>query len=245
MQELPVLVVMAKAPVCGAVKTRLARGIGAVSAVALTRTLTAALLRETAKEPRFRTVLAIAPPQALHARFLAWQANIRGPVIPAKRSASRDRKKPKPAFATIPDNACGVSGMTPRRIAQSRGGLGERMQRIFDACGRGPLIIVGTDIPFIESGMIAEAFRLLRGSDAVFGPAEDGGYWLVGLRCRPKLLRPFAGVRWSSPHALADTLENLSAHRAAFARTLFDIDTEADYRRYRRGTSPEPAANAP
>ncbi len=119
------------------------------------------------------------------------------------------------------------------RVCQGRGGLGQRMQRIFDRCGQGPLIIVGTDIPFVSSGMIAEAFRRLRSSDAVFGRAEDGGYWLVGLRRRPKRLAPFDNVRWSSRHALADTLNNLAGHRIALAVTLFDIDTEADYRRYR------------
>jgi rSAM/selenodomain-associated transferase 1 len=202
MRALPVLVVMAKAPVCGAVKTRLAQDIGAVRATALARASTSALLRETARDPRFDTLLAVSPPQARHRRFLAW-------------------------------NGLEKAGM-PKRIAQCSGGLGARMQDIFDRCGRGPLIIVGTDIPFVRSGMIAEAFRLLRGADAVFGPAEDGGYWLVGLRRRPKLLRPFSGVRWSSQHALADTLENLSAYRIVFAKTMFDIDGEADYRRYRR-----------
>ena len=108
------------------------------------------------------------------------------------------------------------------------------MQRIFDCCGRGPLIIVGTDIPFITREIIAEAFCQLRRADAVFGCAEDGGYWLVGLRRRPKRLAPFENVRWSSPHALADTLKNFHSHRIAFAATLFDIDTEADYYRYLR-----------
>ena len=109
------------------------------------------------------------------------------------------------------------------------------MQRIFDQCSRGPLIIVGNDIPFITREIIAKAFRELRRADAVFGRAEDGGYWLVGLRRRPKRLAPFENVRWSSRFALADTLRNLRAHRIAFAETLFDIDTEADYRRYLRG----------
>jgi rSAM/selenodomain-associated transferase 1 len=197
MREPPLLAIMTKAPVCGAVKTRLSRDIGAVAAAALQRTLTAALLREAARDPRFRTALAVSPDAGIHAA--CW------------------------------DGA--------PRFGQGRGGLGQRMQRIFDRCGRGPLIIVGADIPFITRDIIAEAFWLLRGADAVFGPAEDGGYWLVGLRRRPKILSPFNKVRWSSPHALADTLNNLRGHRVAFARTLFDIDTAADYRRYVRARS--------
>lgn len=197
MHKPPVFIIMTKAPVCGGVKTRLAKEIGAVAATALTRVLAASLLREIARDPRFRTVLAIAPDRALKAPFAAWSA--------AKAE----------------------------RVAQGRGGLGERMQRIFDRCGQGPLIIVGTDIPFITREMIAAAFRKLRGADAVFGRAEDGGYWLVGLSRRTRRLAPFENVRWSSPHALADTVKNLGGRRIAFAATLFDIDAEADFRRYR------------
>ncbi len=120
------------------------------------------------------------------------------------------------------------------RMPQGRGDLGQRMQRIFDSLGQGPLIIIGTDIPFVTREMIADAFRRLSRVDAVFGRAEDGGYWLVGLRRRPKLIEPFQNVRWSSPHALADSLKNLQSYRVAFAATLFDIDTESDYRRYLR-----------
>jgi len=49
------------------------------------------------------------------------------------------------------------------------------------------------------------------------------------LKRTPKLLAPFAGVRWSSPHALADTLANLKGKRVAFAATLRDVDNENDY----------------
>jgi len=201
MHEPPVLAVMTKAPVCGAVNTRLASEIGPVAATALARTLTASLLREAARDPRFRTVLAISPDEAVFARFAERPG---GPATDVER----------------------------RLFPQGRGDLGQRMQRIFDRCGRGPLVIVGTDIPFITREIIAKAFRKLRRADAVFGRAEDGGYWLVGLRRIPRRLAPFENVRWSSPHALADTLRNLRAHRIAFTETLFDIDTEADYRRY-------------
>ena len=90
----------------------------------------------------------------------------------------------------------------------------------FRFCRRAPSIIVGSDIPAIEAEHIAQAFRLLGRNDAVFGPAADGGYWLIGLKRMPKALAPFAGVRWSSPHALADTLANLKGKRVAFAATL-------------------------
>jgi rSAM/selenodomain-associated transferase 1 len=115
--------------------------------------------------------------------------------------------------------------------AQGPGDLGQRMQRLLQARPPGPLIIIGTDIPGICASHIALAFRLLGSRDAVFGPAIDGGYWLVGLRRRPRLLQPFQQVRWSGPHALKDTLGNLSGHMIGFVPTLADIDSAKDYRR--------------
>jgi uncharacterized protein len=118
-------------------------------------------------------------------------------------------------------------------LPQGGGDLGARMQRLFRRLPPGPAIIVGSDIPAIKPSDIARAFRLLGNGDAVVGRAADGGYWLVGLRRSPRLLSPFANVRWSGPHALADTLRNLDGHRVAFAATLSDVDNAEDYRRLR------------
>jgi uncharacterized protein len=117
------------------------------------------------------------------------------------------------------------------RMPQGGGDLGRRMQRLFQRLPPGPAIIVGSDIPAIGATEIECAFRLLGGAVAVLGPAPDGGYWLVGLRRSPRLLAPFARVRWSSPHALADTLGNLGGLRVALAGTLSDVDNEESYRR--------------
>jgi hypothetical protein len=119
------------------------------------------------------------------------------------------------------------------RLAQGDGNLGRRMQRLFTRLAPGPAVIVGSDIPELSPDQVAKAFRLLRGADAVFGRAPDGGYWLVGLRRTPRVLKPFAHVRWSSPHALADTLANLKGKRVAFVATLADVDTKQDWQRER------------
>jgi rSAM/selenodomain-associated transferase 1 len=119
------------------------------------------------------------------------------------------------------------------RLPQGNGDLGMRMQRLFRRLPPGPAIIVGSDIPAISPSDVAKAFKLLGNGDAVFGRAQDGGYWLVGLRRAPRLLAPFANVRWSGPQALADTLRNLERKRVAFASMLGDVDTEEDYRRLR------------
>jgi uncharacterized protein len=117
------------------------------------------------------------------------------------------------------------------RVKQGNGDLGQRMRRLFAVLPPGPAIIVGSDIPAIEPEHIAQAFRLLGRNDAVFGPAPDGGYWLIGFKRTPKALAPFAGVRWSSPHALADTLANLKSGRVAFAAMLSDVDSKDNYRK--------------
>ena len=136
-------------------------------------------------------------------------------------------------LAVAPDTAVRASAWPARlpRRAQRGGGLGQRMQRIMGWSGGGPMVIVGTDIPAIRTGDIAAAFRALGAADAALGPAEDGGYWLVGLRRSPRTLRPFADVRWSSEHALADTVRNLGGRRVAMVECHSDVDCAADLAR--------------
>jgi uncharacterized protein len=124
----------------------------------------------------------------------------------------------------------------PARIRlqpQGPGDLGRRMTRVAQCLPRGPLVIIGSDIPGISAAQIARAFHLLGSCDAVFGSAPDGGYWLVGLKRRPRLLTPFADVRWSSPHALADTLRNLRGAAVGYVDTLEDVDDGPALMRHR------------
>jgi hypothetical protein len=181
---------MVKEPRLGAVKTRLARDIAPAAAVRFYRCAAANLIRRLAGDPRWRTVLAIAPDRALAA-------------------------------------ACWPPQLT--RIGQGAGDLGQRMERLLRA---GPVVLIGSDIPGMRGQHIAEAFALLRSHDAVFGPAEDGGFWLVGVNGRPHLRGLFDGVRWSSPHALRDTLDNLIGWRVGFAARLADVDDGCSYRRH-------------
>jgi rSAM/selenodomain-associated transferase 1 len=112
-------------------------------------------------------------------------------------------------------------------VGQGWGDLAARMHAVVRRHPRGRVAIVGADIPGLRAGDVAAALRELRGKAACFGPAEDGGYWLVALAPR-RPSRPFALVRWSGPHALADTLANFRHHRVALLRTLRDVDTAAD-----------------
>lgn len=116
-----------------------------------------------------------------------------------------------------------------KRIAQGRGDLGARMRRIFDNAPRGPVIIIGSDAPSLRARHIRAAFKALDGADAVFGPAPDGGYWLIGLARRRGRAPAFDGVRWSSEHALADTIRSLPrGWRVKRMESLADIDDAAD-----------------
>ncbi len=115
------------------------------------------------------------------------------------------------------------------RVPQGRGNIGERMERLLLSQGHGPAILIGSDIPAVRPHHIAEAFQLLKRNDAVLGAAEDGGFWLAGLNRHTRFQRPFRGGRWSSPHALADTLANLKTHKVGFAETLFDVDDAASF----------------
>jgi rSAM/selenodomain-associated transferase 1 len=117
------------------------------------------------------------------------------------------------------------------RIPQGTGDLGDRMGRLLRQRGARATIIIGSDIPAIRPAHIAEAFRKLGSADAVFGPAEDGGYWLAGAKPHRAAPAMFRNVRWSSPHALGDTLANLEGLRVAFGETLGDVDDAASLRK--------------
>lgn len=135
-------------------------------------------------------------------------------------------------LAVAPD----VAGMSSRvwpahfaRIPQGAGDLGARMAGVFRGLPPGPVCIIGADIPGITQARIAEAFDALGNHDAVFGPADDGGYWLVGMkRVGPVPTGLFQGVRWSTEHALADSKRSMGNLRIADVATLRDVDTLTD-----------------
>ena len=118
------------------------------------------------------------------------------------------------------------------RVAQGHGDLGQRMLRLLQLPPRGPVCLIGSDIPGVTPAHIAHAFALLGNHDAVFAPAMDGGFWLVGAKHPNRLPRDlFRGARWSSEHALADSLTTLPGRRVGLADLLSDVDCAADLRR--------------
>lgn len=130
---------------------------------------------------------------------------------------------------------------------QGGGDLGTRLER---ACaehfqrGTERVVIVGSDCPDVSAADIADAGRALAEQDLVLGPAEDGGYWLIGLRAgAPGWPGLFHDMPWSTPALLAATLGRASALGLACARlrTLRDVDEPADWEAWRRGAGGPPA----
>ncbi len=117
--------------------------------------------------------------------------------------------------------------------AQAQGDLGARLADAFArAFGRGAarVVIVGSDAPFVSRETALRALAALDAADVVLGPAEDGGYYLIGLRePHPELVR---GVDWSTPAVLEQTLARAVAARLAVRQleSLRDVDTLDDLR---------------
>ena len=189
------LVIFAKAPVAGAVKTRLAADLGSGRATALYRHMLAHTLRVGERACRLGG----------HRMTVALD--------------------PTPTDAHLK----GVLAGRFERMAQGGGSLGERMKRFMTFGSPGPVVIIGADAPMLGERDLLRAFDALRGHDGVFGPAADGGYWLVGMARRRAAPRLFENVRWSSAHALDDTLKSLpSDFRCCHLRTMGDVDQADD-----------------
>lgn len=137
-------------------------------------------------------------------------------------------------LAVTPDTAGLTSRVWPghlRRVPQGTGTLGDRMARVLSVPASGPVCVIGADIPGITKRHIARGFSALGNHDVVFGPAPDGGYWLVGLKNnRPAPPTLFQRVRWSGPHALADSVTSLKDRRVTYIDCLQDVDTVEDLR---------------
>ena len=108
--------------------------------------------------------------------------------------------------------------------------LGARMHRAFEATP-GPLLLIGSDCPALAPRDLHAAAGALRTHDAVFIPAEDGGYVLVGL-ARPDA-RVFAEVPWGTASVMARTREQLAAAGISWRELgkLWDVDRPEDYAR--------------
>ena len=91
----------------------------------------------------------------------------------------------------------------------------------------GPVLVIGADAPHVPAARLAEATAVLAaGTDVVLGPADDGGYYLIGLRSPAPPL--FRGVAWGTSRVLADTLARAGALRTHLLLPSFDVDEPED-----------------
>lgn len=120
---------------------------------------------------------------------------------------------------------------------QAPGNLGAKMLgALHDGLAEGcATAVMGCDAPQCPPGQLVKAFEALQGGSNVFGPAEDGGFWLLGLcHVAPGL---FEGIDWDAPETGALTLasaDRISVKFGVTLETLFDIDTIDEYSRLER-----------
>jgi len=95
------------------------------------------------------------------------------------------------------------------------------------------VLVIGSDCPDIDRDYVLQGFGALDQADVVLGPAEDGGYGLIGLRAAAEEL--FTGVRWGSDDVVRTTLERaeLGGLRVRLLKGIYDVDTLSDWQRYR------------
>ena len=117
-----------------------------------------------------------------------------------------------------------------RLVEQPEADLGERMLAALRAGAR---VVVGTDIPRMDSAYIEEALRRLENADIVLGPVEDGGYCLVAMNAPRASL--FHGIEWGADDVLERTIARAAEAQLSVSllETLWDVDAPDDYVRWR------------
>lgn len=199
----PTLQIFAKAPIAGRVKTRLADAIGENAAANVYRRLV---------DRTLGTAIAARRAGVVHDLEL-WVAG------DLDRSAYE-------RWCAEHDVGLHVQGA---------GDLGERMHGAIRSVLRRarPALLIGTDVPGYDIAYLAAAAAALQSSDAVLGPAEDGGYVLLGVA---RDIAVFSGIAWSTSAVLADTRAKLAAEQASWHElpVLWDVDTVDDLKRWQR-----------
>lgn len=111
--------------------------------------------------------------------------------------------------------------------SQGQGDFGKRLERSFDeafARSANRVIVVGSDLPTLSPECLAAAFEDLKSHDLVLGPADDGGYYLIGLsRPAPEL---FQHIDWSTERVLGQTVER--AGRSGLSLKWFPTECDVD-----------------
>jgi hypothetical protein len=200
------LIVFAKLPIPGEVKTRLGEAVGIERAAAIYRAWVPTFI-ETLLElgDRVSIEVCVAPPNEVY-------------PTPEEIVERARRWLPYPVDFAL---QVGVD-------------LREKLRNAFDRsfkAGWAAVLVLGSDSPQLTAEEIRTNLNLLSDHELSLGPAEDGGYYAIGLSRPPGEL--FEKVRWSGPHTLADTEEAARAMgwTVAFGPQHYDIDTFEDLNR--------------
>jgi rSAM/selenodomain-associated transferase 1 len=156
-------------------------------------------------------------------------------------------------FFTPAEDEAEIRTLSPpawRCVAQTGGDLGERMRAalayLLQLPGFEAAILVGTDIPLLAADHIGDARETLAATrGVVLGPADDGGYYLIGMRTMHAGL--FDGVEWGTASVLTDTLRaaDRAGIEARLIRAAYDVDTIDDLHRLERDLQAAPPELAP
>ncbi|WP_022727643.1 TIGR04282 family arsenosugar biosynthesis glycosyltransferase [Fodinicurvata sediminis] len=191
------LVIMARQPLFGTGKRRLAAQCGELAAWQFQRRNLDRLVRKLGNDPRWRLELALTPHSA-HA-----------PIPPARHFP---------------------------RHRQQAGDLGQRiLGELFPPHRKtipGPCLVIGADIAAVRPRHILRALRAVHRCDWVLGPAEDGGFWLIGTRVNRRKAPDFTGVPWGTAQAFEIVRQRLPGSCALVDR-LYDVDEASDLERWR------------
>ena len=120
-------------------------------------------------------------------------------------------------------------------LLQTGGSLGSRMYSALEHAlllGADRAVLVGTDCPDIDLGYVQQAFLTLKESEIVVGPAEDGGYGLIGLaQFLPQI---FQEIEWGTARVMEQTLTRAKHLGVSVGQLpqIWDVDTEVDWQRY-------------
>lgn len=118
---------------------------------------------------------------------------------------------------------------------QIDGDLGEKMKHAFEDSfrnGCSKMVLIGSDCPTLTSKIMEDAFAKLDDNDVVFGPSEDGGYYLIGMSSyKPEVLK---GIDWSTERVMEQTELRAEESKIKLAKlqVLNDIDNEHDWNQY-------------
>ncbi len=192
------LIIFAKYPEPGKVKTRLAKDLGDIEAARIYSFITQRIIERTLDPDNYNTIIFYDP---------------------------ADKEREIKQWIDIEDI---------RYLPQLGSTLGDRISDAFEKVysnGADKAVIIGSDCLDVDKETINHALELLESTDIVLGPAEDGGYYLLGTNKYLPIV--FQDIEWSTEHVLSQTIDRIKKNSLKFEliKTLRDIDTVDDLER--------------